>query len=121
MIAIDLFDRTESVATMQGVTAIPMPSALDGKVLVEALATVTTKGSGSGSTQIGLRRRRNGSEVQMLSSNLALGDAYWSNTATVDATNSIVETGDELFVDVTNVHSVAPMGLSIALTFTRYV
>jgi hypothetical protein len=70
---------------------------------------------------IQIRRRRSGSEVDMLSTPVTVGSGeYYARDGVINASNDDVATGDLIFIDVDTVHDPTPAyGLSVALTFTK--
>jgi len=91
---------------------------MNGKDLTVALAAVHTKGI-TGTTDVQLRRRRAGSDVDMLSTKITIGDEWFAADGVINEANDDVNTGDMIYVDVDAVHSgTAPKGLSATLTFS---
>lgn len=112
-----IFLSTSSVDIGNGVQALTIPSHLNGKNLTHALASVHTKGV-TGTTDVQIRRRRVGSDADMLSTKITIGDEYFVADGTINTSYDDVATGDQIYIDVDAVHSgTAPMGLSIVLTF----
>lgn len=111
------FGSDEAVATGDGTLAFTVPSSLNGMNLVNVLASVYTKGV-TGTTDIQVRRSRAGTDADMLSTKITLGDEWSVSDEVVDGTNDDVATGDQIYIDVDAVHSgTAPNGLSVALEF----
>jgi len=117
MFGINLFDSGTSVATGDGTIGIPVPADFNGYELQDVLCTVHTKGV-TGTTDVQVRRRRAGSDVDMLSTKVTIGDEFYANDGVINTSNDDIATGDELYIDVDAVHSgTAPQGLSVILTF----
>lgn len=109
--------QNDQVVTVGDVgSSIPIPASLNGKVVTAVLATVYDQGV-TGATEIQLIRRRAGAEVNVLSSVVSLGAVYFAANGTINTSNDDLATGDELFVEVTQVHSgTPPNGLSVVIT-----
>lgn len=117
--SLDVFDADVAVSVEDGVRAFSVPAALDGFELTAALASVHTKGI-TGTTDVMIRRRRGGSDADMLSTPVTIGDEFFAADGSIDGANDDVATGDQVYVDVDAVHSgTAPNGLSAVLTFTK--
>jgi hypothetical protein len=111
------YESSESVAVADGAIAFTIPAILNGLNLTAAIASVHTKGV-TGTTDVQIRRRRAGTDVDMLSTKITIGDEYHASDGVIDTDNDDVATGDQIYVDVDAVHSgTAPKGLSVALTF----
>ncbi len=107
------------VAVGDGKIAFTVPASMGGMNLISVIASVHTKGI-TGSTNIQLRRRRAGNDVDMLSTKITIGDEFYASDGIVDTGNSEVNEGDQIYIDVDQVHSgTAPKGLSISSTFKR--
>ena len=117
-ICIGIYESDEDVAVGDGTLAIPIPADLNGYDLTDALATVHTKGA-TGTTDIMVRRRRSGTDADMLTTAITIGDEFYANDEGVNASNDDVATGDQLYIDIDAVHTTAPKGLSVVLTFTK--
>jgi len=118
-IALTLFESDASVEVEDGKVAIPIPTNLNGFNLINVLATVHTKGI-TGSTDVQIRRRRSGSDVDMLSTKITIGDEFYSTDEVINTANDDIATGDNLYIDVDSIHSgTAPLGLSVILTFEK--
>ena len=90
---------------------------MNGFNLIDVVASVHTKGV-TGTTDVQVRRRRAGSDVDMLTVKVTIGDEYFATDETVNTSNDDINTGDQIYVDVDAVHSgTAPKGLSVVLTF----
>ncbi len=112
-----VFDSGTSVATGNGVEAMAILADWNGLDLQDAIANVHTQGI-TGTTDIMVRRRRAGSDVDMLSTPITIGAEYYANDGVVDGANDDIATGDQIYIDVDAVHSgTAPLGLTVALEF----
>jgi hypothetical protein len=86
--------------------------------LTAAIASVHTQGV-TGTTDVQLRRRRAGSDVDMLSTKITIGAEYFAADGVIDTANDDINTGDQIYVDVDAIHSgTAPLGLSVTLSFS---
>jgi hypothetical protein len=109
------YEDDVSVATGDGKVGIPIPSLYNGWDIVDAIAVVHTKGVTS-TTDIQIRRRRAGSDVDVLSTKITIGDEWYASDGVVNTSNDDLATGDMLYVDIDAVHSgTAPLGLSVAV------
>ena len=87
---------------------------------MDVIAVVVTAGSGTGTTDIQVRRRRSGTNSDMLSTKVTIGTGeYFARDGTIDTTLDDVSTGDMIFIDVDAKTSTAPYGLSVCLTFKK--
>lgn len=112
-----VFESDISVSTGNGTVAFTVPSTLNGWNLVDATASVHTKGV-TGTTDVMIRRRRAGSDADMLSAAITIGDEWFASDGTINTSNDDVNTGDQIYIDVDAVHSgTAPLGLSISCVF----
>ena len=112
-----LFASGSSVTTGDGTEAIAIPASLNGLDLIDVLVTVHTKGI-TDTTDIQVRRRRAGSDADMLSTVVTMGDEFYANDGVIDTANDDVETGDQIYIDVDAIHSgTAPLGLTVVLSF----
>jgi len=108
-----------AVAVLDGLDGIPIPAELNGYNISDVLATVDDKGVDD-HTDIQVRRRRAGAEVDVLSVKVTIGDEMFANDGTIDEANDDLATGDILYVDVDAVHSTsAPNGLSVVISVTK--
>ena len=117
LISLAVFSKDTEVGVSDGETGIPISDNLAGKDLTKLFACVATVGTGS-TTDVIVRRRRAGAEVYMLNTaSKIVGGAYYAEDGVPDPGNDDLLIGDTLFVDVTNVNTVAPKGLSVTLFF----
>lgn len=114
---ISVFGSNEQVSAGDGVVGFAVPESMNNLNMVGATATVYIKGV-TGSTSIQIRRRRSNVDADMLSTQLTLGDQYYSSNGVIDEDNDDIQTGDQIYVDVDTVHSGdAPFGLSVTVEF----
>ena len=107
-----------SVKIREGTIAFTVPALLNGYLLTAALASVHTLGAGSGATALQIRRRRAGADVDMLSTKITISyGEYFAADGVINTTYDDLATGDQIYVDVDELPSTPPNGLSIALTF----
>jgi hypothetical protein len=119
IVSVAVFGSDESVATGDGTIAISIPFELNGFKLVRATGVVHTQGV-TGYTEIQIRRRRGGSDADMLTTLITIGEEYYNTSTGIEISSSGVQEGDQIYVDVDSVHSgTAPKGLSVVLTFSN--
>lgn len=111
-----LFESGVNVVIGNGAVAFTVPASMNGMDLVDVVASVHTKGV-TNTTDIQIRRRRAGADVDMLSTKITLGDEFFASDEVVDAANDDLQTGDQIYIDVDAIHTTAPQGLSVTLTF----
>jgi hypothetical protein len=110
------FQSGTAVATGDGTVAIPITAELNGMNIINVTAIVHDKGI-TGTTDIQVRRRRAGSDVDVLSTKVTIGDEYFAADGVVNTSNDDLATGDALYVDVDAVHSgTPPNGLTVAIS-----
>lgn len=113
------FESDESVATGDGTIAFTVPYWMDNYRLYDVVASVHTKGI-TGTTDIQVRKRSSGSDVDMLTTKVTIGDEFYARDEGINTANEDVLTGDQLYIDVDAVHSgTSPNGLSVTLVFVR--
>jgi hypothetical protein len=109
----DLVASDTAVTTGDGVQGIPIPASMNGMNLTSALAAVHDKGI-TGTTDIQIRRRRAGSDVDMLSTKITIGDEFFASDGVINTSNDDLATGDIIYTDIDAIHSgTAPNGLSV--------
>jgi len=114
-----LFDSDVSVSVADGKAAFTIPYIINSYVLTDVIASVHTKGI-TATTDLQIRRRRVGVDVDMLTTPITIGDEYYARDGVIDATYDDVATGDQIYIDVDAIHSgTAPLGLSVTLTFNK--
>jgi len=110
-------DSDTDVEVADGVIPFTVPPALAGmKMDDDSIASVHTKGV-TGQMDIQIRRRREGADVDVLSSPITMGDAYTASNGTVNDANATVQAGDQIYVDVDVIHTTPAKGLSVAIVF----
>lgn len=116
-VCISTVESDTSVVIVDGKTAFTVPAMLNGMDLINAVASVHTKGV-TNTTDIQIRRRRAGVDADMLSTKITIGDEYFASDEVIDTTKDDVLTGDQIYIDVDAIHTgTAPKGLSVTLTF----
>jgi len=115
-IIVSVFASDETIVVGDGTVGIPITKLLNGTNLTDAIAIVNTKGSAN-TTDIQIRRVRDGTEADMLSTKITIAtDEYYASDGVIDTLYDDVATGDMLYIDVDAVGTDA-VGLSIGLTF----
>lgn len=113
------FESDEDVSTGDGTIAFTVPNWMDNYLLHDVVASVHTKGI-TGTTDIQVRKRSGGSDADVLSTKVTVGDEFYARDEGINMANASVSTGDQLYIDVDAVHSgTAPNGLSVSLVFVR--
>lgn len=116
-VSISIVESDTSVAIVDGKTAFTVPTMLNGMNLINVVASVHTKGI-TNTTDIQIRRRRAGADVDMLSTKITIGDEYFASDEVIDTAKDDVLTGDQIYFDIDAIHTgTAPLGLSVTLTF----
>lgn len=116
-IAWNVFDSDVAVSTGDGVAAYTVPASLNGMDLIDAVCSVYSQGV-TGTTDVQVRRRRAGSDVDMLTVLITIAAEFFATDETIDTSNDDVNTGDQIYIDVDAIHSgTAPNGLSCVLEF----
>lgn len=120
-VAINVYNSDQSVAVVEGKVGIPIPAGLDGFNVTNVLAVVHTPHVEGGAVDVMLRRRRNGSDVEVLSEPVTIGtNEYYANDGEIDPAADDVATGDLLYVDVDAVpFGFSASGLSVAISLQR--
>ncbi|NVM21422.1 MAG: hypothetical protein HWN68_06545 [Desulfobacterales bacterium] len=112
-----LFERDVSVYLINGLTMFVVPVAMNGMNLVAAIGAVGNNKGIGGTTDIRLTKRRNGSNYYMFTTNIRIGDVWWADNCVIDPAQSEILTGDTIRADVVAMHSTAPKGLTVTMTF----
>lgn len=115
-VALSLYGSDETVSVGGGTVFFPVTADLNGWRLVDVIATVDSTGDTS-STDIMVRRKRDGSTAYMLSTAVTLSSEYYARDGIIDTNYDDIATGDNLFVYVDSTEITAPVGLSVGLTF----
>jgi len=110
------FDSDDSVVVGNGTIAFTVPAAINGWDLTSAIASVHTKGV-TGTTDIQIRRRRAGSDADMLSTKITIGDEYYAADGVINTSSDDIATGDQIYIDVDAIHTTAPLGMSVTVQF----
>jgi len=114
-VSMPVFASNEAVAVGDGLLGILIPAEFDGWDIVDVIAAVTDKGI-TGSTDIQVRRSRAGSDVDVLSTKVTLGDEWFVSDGVINESNKDLAIGDVLFIDPDTIHSgTAPNGLYITI------
>lgn len=116
---IAVFESDTAVATGDGTVGLGISSELNGFEIVNVTAFVYDQGV-TGTTDVQVRRRRGGANVDVLSTKVTVGAEYYAADGVINTSNDDLATGDMLFVDVDAVHSgTAPNGLTVVLTLQK--
>ena len=110
------FYADEIVEIGLGLIGFVVPADFDGYSVKSAISEVVLQGGGSSPTSINIRRRRNGAEVDVLSTPISILSGYYASNGTINTSNSGLSTGDILFSDITTVQNPAPTGLFTTIT-----
>jgi len=106
------------IFTGDGIYGVAIPAGLNGKNLTAALARIYVLGS-SGTTTIQVRRNRDGTNADMLSTRITVSSSeYYAADGVIKTSNDDIATGDIIFIDIDGVASGSPKGLSVVLTFS---
>jgi hypothetical protein len=116
--SISVFDSDTSVTDGSGNKAFTIPYFMDGYLFTDAIASVHTKGV-TGATSVQIRRRRAGADTDLLSPVITIGDEYYARDGTAITDEQAVAVGDQLYVDITGVHTTAPKGLSVSIILNK--
>lgn len=116
-VCIVLFESDADIAVGDGKVAFTVPAFMDGMDLDDLVASCHTKGT-VGTTDVQVRRRRSGVDVDMLSTKITMGDEYYCSDETVDPNNDDVQTGDQIYWDVDAIRT-GMKGLSIVASFKK--
>jgi len=119
-VCITPFESISAVQIETGTIAFAVPFEINNYVLTAAVATVHDAGTGTGSTDIQIRRRRSGSDVDILTTPITLSvGEYYAIDGVINTDNNTVQTGDQIFIDVDSVTTTPPNGLAVTLTFRK--
>jgi hypothetical protein len=104
-------------AIADGTVAFTVPASMTAHDLTAALASVHTKGV-TGTLDVQIRRRRAGTDADMLSTLITIGDEWYAADGVINTSNDDIQTGDQIFIDVDAIHTgTAAKGLSVTMTF----
>ena len=110
------YDSDESAIVEDGKSGFVVPSFMDGWNIIDFVVAVHTKGI-TGTTDVQLRRRRAGSDVDVMSVKVTLGDEFYASDGTINTSNDDLEEGDFIYMDIDVIHSgTAPLGLGGTVT-----
>lgn len=113
--SIALLESDTSVATGDGKVAFTVPSNMNGLDISNVIVSVHTKGV-TGTTDVQVRRRRAGADVDVLSTKVTVGDEFFAQDGVINTANDDLATGDQIYIDVDAVHSgTAPLGLGVTI------
>lgn len=113
------FTSEDSVEVGYGTVAFTIPYFMNNYKLYDVIASVHTLGV-TGQTSIQIRKRSGGVDSDMLLTNATIGNEYYAADEEVDPANNRIQTGDQLYIDVDEIHSgTAPNGLSVTMVFRR--
>lgn len=116
-ICINIVDSDTAVAIANGVIAYTVPTFMSTMELTNVVCSVHTQGV-TGTTDVQVRRRRAGTDVNMLSTQITLSAEYYVSDEVINTSNDDINIGDQLYIDVSAIHSgTAPNGLSCVLEF----
>lgn len=114
---VGVFESDINVVIGNGKIPFTVPADMNGMNLTDVVASVHTKGI-TNTTDIQIRRRRAGVDVDMLSTKITIGDEYFATDEGINLANDDVQTGDQIYFDVDAIHTgTAPKGLSVTPTF----
>lgn len=113
-----LFERDVSVNMANpGATMFVVPAAMNGMHLIAAIAAVGDNKGAGGTTDILIRKRRDGLNYSMFLTNIQIGDAWWSADCEIDPAQSEILAGDTIRADVVALHTTPPKGLTVSTIF----
>jgi hypothetical protein len=117
-ITITPFGSDIDLRILAGTVAFTVPDKMAGLNLTDALISVHTPGTGSGTTNVQVRRRRAGVDEFMLSTAISLDvDDYFEDDGVVDTSYDDLLKGDQIYIDTLDIPTTVPTGLSAVLTF----
>ncbi len=117
-VGICVVESDTAVTVANGTIGFVVPASLNGMNLVDAIAGVYDAGAVGATTDVQLRRRRAGADIDMLLTPITLDVAEnFASDGGIDTNNDDVATGDMLFVDVDAINTTAPNGLFVTMTF----
>ena len=92
---------------------IPIGPKMAGTVIKNVYAYHDTIGSGAGTTDIGLKRVRSGTAVDVLSTKITTDGQYFANDGVINTSNDDLIVGDMLVGYVSAIEGTAPKGLFV--------
>lgn len=111
-----VYESSESVAAVSEGAGLVVPAVFNKKIITTVRASVFTKGV-TGTTTVVLKKNRGGVVTTVTSTGITIGDEWTAEDGVLDTGEVEVLTGDLLYATVTTVHTTAPKGLSIVITF----
>jgi hypothetical protein len=118
-VSFNVYDNDVDVAVADGKVAWNVPAIYNGWEVTAVVASVYAKGI-TGTTDVMVRRSRTGTDEDVLSAPITIGDEYFAADGTIDTDYDDLATGDMFFIDVDDVHSgTAPKGLFVSFTITK--
>lgn len=108
------------VAVVDGTYAFCVPEALAGMNIIDVVATVHTAGT-TGTTDIQVRRRRDTTDADVLSTKVTIDSGETSSITAaiafvVNTANDDLAEGDLIFIDIDAISTTAPKGLFVTVT-----
>ena len=122
-ISFPLFGSDEPVIVGNGTWGFLVPGFMDGWEVTAVLAAVTGTRGVTGTLDAQVRRRRGGTNTDVLSTILSIDSNEWTSLtaatpAVINTSNDDVADGDVIFVDVDAVQSgTTPEGYVVSVTF----
>ena len=108
------FECDTSVTVGDGKVGFSVPAEMNGMNLKSVLVSVGNAKGITGTTEVQIRRKRAGSDVDMLSTKITVGDEWHASDGVINTANDDLQTGDVLYADIDQIHSgTAPLGLSV--------
>jgi hypothetical protein len=102
-------------ATGDGTAGYVVPASMNGYIITNVVVASHTSGSG-GTTDVQIRRRRAGADVDVLSTVVTLANTeQFAQDGIINATNDDVATGDILYADVDAIQTGSPTGLDVVI------
>lgn len=109
-------DSDTAVTVADGKEGWTCPEAFNNWKIDDVIISAHTKGV-TGTTTGQLRKRRNESDSDILSTPVTMTTTNYSNNGVVNATYETLNTGDMLYPDIDTIHSgTAPLGVSVTVT-----
>lgn len=112
------FESDSDIQVGDGKIAFTVPSSMNNFLLVDACASVFQKGV-TGTTDIQIRRRRAGTNADMLTTKITIGDEFFASDGLINSANDDLLEGDQIYIDIDSVHTTRAKGLSVSLVFQK--
>ena len=109
-LVIELTDTAPTVA--DGLDGIPIPVELNGWNIVSVHINAGDAKGTSGTTEVQVRRKRVGVDVDVLTTKVTMGDEWFAADGSINTSNDDLATGDMLYVDLDVVRT-GLLGLSV--------